>query len=182
MNAKSPDEKMVLQEEGSGDLDYILLSVIVIFYGLGIVMVFSASINEGLKLDDHVYFLKRQITWAVLSLGACILFIFIDYKVLERIKKVLVWGIIILLVVLLFPSLVRIGMVHPSRRWFKISSMGFQPSEFAKIVLIVYLSSILSRKAGRINDFYKGFLPPFLVISIISFLVFACPACPAVPR
>lgn len=175
MNLQNPDKKMILQEESTGDIDYILLSVIVIFYGLGIVMVFSASINEGLKLADRYYFLKRQIVWAVMSLSACILFIFIDYSILERIKKVLVWGIIILLVVLLFPSLVRIGIVHPSRRWFKISSMGFQPSEFAKIVLIIYLSSILSRKAGRINDFYRGFLPPFLVISVISFLVFLEP-------
>jgi cell division protein FtsW len=175
MNVQDPDKKMILQEESTGDIDYILLSVIVIFYGLGIVMVFSAGINEGLKMADRYYFLKRQIVWAVMSLSACILFIFIDYSILERIKKVLVWGIIILLVVLLFPSLVRIGIVHPSRRWFKISSMGFQPSEFAKIVLIIYLSSILSRKAGRINDFYRGFLPPFLVISVISFLVFVEP-------
>lgn len=175
MNVQDPDMKMILQEESAGDIDYILLSVIVIFYGLGIVMVFSASINEGLKLADQFYFLKRQIVWAALSLSVCVLFIFIDYSILEKIKKALVWGIIILLVVLLFPSLVRIGIVHPSRRWFRISSMGFQPSEFAKIVLIVYLSSILSRKAGRINDFYRGFLPPFLVISIISFLVFLEP-------
>ena len=175
MNVQYPDKKIILQEESTGDIDYILLSVIVIFYGIGIVMVFSASINEGLKLADKYYFLKRQIVWTVMSLSACILFIFIDYSILERIKKVLVWGIIILLVVLLFPSLVRIGIVHPSRRWFKISSMGFQPSEFAKIVLIIYLSSILSRKAGRINDFYRGFLPPFLVISVISFLVFVEP-------
>ena len=175
MNVQDPDKKMILQEESTGDIDYILLSVIVIFYGLGIVMVFSASINEGLKLADRYYFLKRQIVWAVMSLSACILFIFIDYSILERIKKVLVWGIVILLVVLLFPSLVRIGIVHPSRRWFKISSMGFQPSQFAKIVLIIYLSSILSRKAGRINDFYRGFLPPFLIISVISFLVFVEP-------
>ncbi len=175
MNVQDPDKKMILHEESTGDIDYILLSVIVIFYGLGIVMVFSAGINEGLKLADKYYFLKRQIVWAVMSLSACILFIFIDYSILERIKKVLVWGIVILLVVLLFPSLVRIGIVHPSRRWFKISSMGFQPSQFAKIVLIIYLSSILSRKAGRINDFYRGFLPPFLVISVISFLVFVEP-------
>jgi cell division protein FtsW len=76
---------------------------------------------------------------------------------------------------LLMPPLINIGIVHQSRRWFRIGTVGFQPSEFAKIVLITYLSSILSKKAERINDFYRGFLPPFLVVIVISFLVFIEP-------
>jgi cell division protein FtsW len=177
MFAKDVEEKkkIDLGRYNKSEVDFVLLSIIVIFYGIGIVMVFSASINEGLKMHDHVYFLKRQIMWAALSLFACILFIFIDYTVLEKIKKILVWGIIILLFLLIFPPLSRLGIIHPSRRWFRVFSMGFQPSEFAKIVLIVYLASILSRKSGKLNDFYRGFLPPFLVISVISFLVFLEP-------
>jgi cell division protein FtsW len=153
------------------DIDYVLLSIIVIFYGLGIVMVYSASINEGLKLGNPTYFLQRQITWAVMSLFACIIFIFIDYTVLARQRKLLVWGIVILLLTLLFPPFIKAGIVHPSRRWFRFSSIGFQPSEFAKIVLIVYLAAILSKKKERINDFYRGFLPPFLIVSAIAFLI-----------
>ena len=177
MSAKDIEEKKKIDmgRFNTGEVDFVLLSIIVIFYGLGIVMVFSASINEGLKMQDYLYFLKRQVVWAALSLSACLLFIFIDYTVLERIKKVLVWGIIILLLLLLFPPLSRIGVIHQSRRWFRVFSMGFQPSEFAKIVLIVYLASILSRKSGKLNDFYRGFLPPFLIIAVISFLVFLEP-------
>jgi len=153
------------------DIDYVLLSIVVIFYGLGIVMVYSASINEGIKLGNPTYFLQRQITWAVMSLFACIIFIFIDYTVLARQRKLLVWGIVILLLTLLFPPFIKAGIVHPSRRWFRFSSIGFQPSEFAKIVLIVYLAAILSKKKERINDFYRGFLPPFLIVSAIAFLI-----------
>jgi len=168
-------KKPFLQFERTGEIDYILLSIIIIFYGLGIVMVFSASINEGIKLNNHTYFLQKQIMWAILSLLTCIIFIFIDYSILEKHKKLLVWAIIILLTMLLLPPFIKTGIVHPSRRWFRFSNMGFQPSEFAKIVLIIYLSSILSKKGNKINDFYRGFLPPFLVISIISFLVFLEP-------
>jgi cell division protein FtsW len=138
-------------------------------------MVFSASINEGMKLDDPIYFLKRQVLWALISYVACALFIFIDYRVLERTIKPQVWVIIILLLLLFLPPLRDVGIVHPSRRWYRIFSAGFQPSEFAKIVLIVYLSSVLSKKGRRINDFYRGFLPPFLVILLISLLVFLEP-------
>ena len=177
MSAKIVEEQGKIETEryNKSEVDYVLLSVIVIFYGIGIVMVFSASINEGLKMQDYVYFLKRQIIWAALSLFACILFIFIDYRVLERIKKIMVCGIIFLLILLLFPPLSRLGIIHPSRRWFRFNSLGFQPSEFAKIVLIIYMASILSRKSEKLNDFYRGFLPPFLIISVISFLVFLEP-------
>ncbi len=165
----------MLTRESKGEIDYILLSVILVFYGLGIVMVFSASINEGIKFGEYFYFLKRQITWVAISFVTCIIFIFIDYSILERFTKLFIWLIILILSMLLIPSFIDMGIVHPSRRWFLIYSMGFQPSEFAKIVLILYLSSILSKKGERINDFYRGFLPPFLIISVISFLIFLEP-------
>jgi cell division protein FtsW len=86
-----------------------------------------------------------------------------------------VWGIIILLTLLLLPPLIETGLVHHSRRWFRFGAMGFQPSEFAKIVILVYLAAILTKKGEGINDFYRGFLPPFLVVSLVSFLVFLEP-------
>jgi len=156
-----------------GEIDYVLFAVVVIFYGLGIVMVFSAGM--GIKKDDAFYFLRKQLLWAVLSFTTFIIFTFMDYRIIEQRIKLFVWGIIALLVLLLLPTLISRGVVHPSRRWFRFSSVGFQPSEFAKIVLIIYLASILSKKGNKINDFYRGFLPPFLIVSVIAFLVFLEP-------
>lgn len=156
-------------------IDYVLLGVVIIFFGLGTVMVYSASVSEGLKFGDTVYFLKRQLVWVGLSYAACVAFIFIDHRIMERMVKLLVWGIIILLILLYFPPLRELGFVHPSRRWFRFGAAGFQPSEFAKIVLVLYLSSVLSKKGEMVNDFYRGFLPPFLIIAVISFLVFLEP-------
>ncbi len=174
-NIREKKKLSIFQLERAGEIDYVLLSIVIIFYGIGIVMVFSASINEGMKLNNYTYFLQRQIMWVLMSVISCIIFIFIDHTALARYKKLLVWGIIVLLLMLLLPPLIKAGIVHPSRRWFRFGGMGFQPSEFAKIVLIIYLASILSKKGGKINDFYRGFLPPFLVVSVISFLVFLEP-------
>lgn len=174
-NIREKKKLSIFQLERIGEIDYVLLSIVIIFYGIGIVMVFSASINEGMKLNNYTYFLQRQIMWVLMSVISCIIFIFIDHTALARYKKPLIWGIIILLLMLLLPPLIKAGIVHPSKRWFRFGGMGFQPSEFAKIVLIVYLASILSKKGGKINDFYRGFLPPFLVVSVISFLVFLEP-------
>jgi cell division protein FtsW len=159
----------------TAEIDYFLLGLIFLFFGLGVVMVYSASLNEGMRRGDQIYFLRRQLLWVVISYIACLIFLFTDYHWLERSVKVLVWGIIILLLLLFVPVLREGGVVHPSRRWYRIFSMGFQPSEFAKLVLIIYLSSVLSKKGEKINDFYRGFLPPFLIVSIISFLVFLEP-------
>ncbi|MFW6137575.1 MAG: putative lipid II flippase FtsW [Spirochaetota bacterium] len=161
--------------QNTGEIDYILLGVMLIFYGLGLVMVYSASIGEGIGFGDPAYFFKRQLIWTAVSYIAFVAFIFIDYTRVEKYMKLMVWGIILLLLVLLFPPLIKAGLVHYSRRWFRLLHMGFQPSEFAKIVLIFYLAFILSKKGDQINDFYRGFLPPFLIISVISFLVFLEP-------
>ena len=170
-NVREKKRISILGIEKAGEIDYVLFSIVIIFYGLGIVMVFSASINEGIKLDNSTYFLGKQIMWVIVSFVSCIIFMFMDLRILDRYKKTLVWGIVVLLIILLIPPLIKTGIVHPSRRWFRFGEVGFQPSEFAKAVLIFYLSSILTKKGGKLNDFYRGFLPPFLVVAAISFLV-----------
>jgi cell division protein FtsW len=162
-------------EVKKGEIDYILLSVIIILYGIGIIMVFSAGISEGIKYGEYLYFLKRQVVWLGISFLTLIFFIFVDSSSLEKVVKPLIWVIIFMLALLLVPKFVEMGFVHPSRRWFRFGDIGFQPSEFAKIILVLYLASIFSKKGERINDFYRGFLPPFLIISVISFLIFLEP-------
>jgi len=168
-------ENELFHRDKKGEIDYILLAVTVSFYCLGAIMVFSASVSKGLEMGDYTYFFKRQLIWAVISLFTCLGFIFIDNHILEKLVKPLVIITILLLGLLLVPYFVKSGLVHPARRWFRIGDIGFQPSEFAKITIILYLSSIFSRKGDKIRDFYRGFLPPFIVVSLISFLVFMEP-------
>jgi cell division protein FtsW len=172
---RDDNNKRLLGGERTGEFDYVLVSLLLIFYGFSLVMVFSSSLKEGIALKDPLFYLKRQVLWTVLSMVACTVFIFVDPRALERARKSLVWVIIIMLVLLLLPRSITGGLVHPSRRWFRLLSFGFQPSEFAKIVLVGYLSSILTRKGEKIQDFYRGFLPPFLVICTVSLLVFLQP-------
>jgi cell division protein FtsW len=175
MDSKRLDEAKRWTRVKGGEVDYVLAALVIAFYGIGLVMVFSSSLNEGIKMSDPLYFLKRQGVWTLFSLFAFLLFSFVDYRALVRARKALVWIIIILLVFLLFPRSLTEGIVHPSRRWYRLLSFGFQPSEFAKAVLIVYLAHILSKKGEQIRDFYRGFLPPFLVVCAVSLLVFLQP-------
>jgi cell division protein FtsW len=175
MDSKRLDEAKRWTRVKGGEVDYVLAALFIAFYGIGLVMVFSASLNEGIKMSDPLYFLKRQGVWTLFSLFAFLLFAFADYRALVRARKALIWIIIVMLAFLLFPRSLTGGIVHPSRRWYRLFSFGFQPSEFAKVVLIVYLAHILSKKGEQIRDFYRGFLPPFLVVCAVSLLVFLQP-------
>ena len=175
MDSKRLDEAKRWTRVKGGEVDYVLAALFIAFYGIGLVMVFSASLNEGIKMSDPLYFLKRQGVWTLFSLFAFLLFAFVDYRALVRARKALIWIIIVMLVFLLFPRPLTGGIVHPSRRWYRLFSFGLQPSEFAKVVLIVYLAHILSKKGEQIRDFYRGFLPPFLVVCAVSLLVFLQP-------
>ena len=175
MDSKRLDEAKRWTRVKGGEVDYVLAALFIAFYGIGLVMVFSASLNEGIKMSDPLYFLKRQGVWTLFSLFAFLLFAFVDYRALVRARKALIWIIIVMLAFLLFPRSLTGGIVHPSRRWYRLFSFGFQPSEFAKVVLIVYLAHILSKKGEQIRDFYRGFLPPFLVVCAVSLLVFLQP-------
>jgi len=63
--------------------------------------------------------------------------------------------------------------VGGGRRWISLGFMQFQPSEMAKITVIFYLSFVLANKQDFIKDFYKGILPPLVLVSFIAFLIFA---------
>lgn len=154
------------------EIDYLLFGVVVLLFGFGVIMVYSASVGIS---EDMGYFMKRQLLWAGLSFSVFLLCIFMDRSILQKGVKLFVWATLILLFLLLLPPLRDAGLVHGSRRWFRISGFGFQPSEFAKITLILYLSSIIAKKGEELADFYHGFLPPFVIVSLISFLVFLEP-------
>ena len=117
--------------------------------GFGIVMVYSAS-SAVAELRYHVppyYFVLRQIGWAVASFLVLMYFKRFDYRRLNTPT----WafsglGIVIALLVLVY------FVDSRSHRWFKIGGLGsFQPSEFAKPALILFLAYFISRRAQVIN-------------------------------
>jgi cell division protein FtsW len=172
MDVPEPGKRELRVQACSADLDYLLFAVVTALMGLGVILVFSAGIGVA---GDTTYFLRRQLLWSVLSFAAFLYCIFMDRTVLRQGVKLFVWGTVVLLAVLLLPPLVEAGLVHPSHRWFRLGGFGFQPSEVAKVALLLYLSAILAKKGEEIADFYRGVLPPFLIVSLVSFLVFLEP-------
>lgn len=126
-----------------------LIIIMFILMGLSIAMIASVSFPRGLKeYNNHYYFLIRQIIWLV---AGSILFIFtanFEYTKYKRIRKLLyLIGFLMLLAVL------GIGKnVNGATRWIAIGQFSIQPSEFAKLILILHLAGLIDlQKRKREN-------------------------------
>jgi cell division protein FtsW len=127
----------------------------------GIVMVYDASSAQALQsFNDKYFFLKEQIKWVVLGIGVAIGAYFFDYHRLKTLALPALVISIILLVAVFIPGLgVRAYGAH---RWINLGFTVLQPSELAKLSLIIYLSTWLTVKE-------RGRLPAFMLL--ISLLV-----------
>jgi len=133
-------------------------------------MVYSTSaIIAGDRFGDPYYFLKRQALYAAIGFVLMILMMFFPYEVLKR---------FCLPLLILFRSSLdcRIDPRYrvPGRRamrWLKIQSFSFQPSEFAKLGLIIFLAYLLAKKEEKIRSFSFGFLPPVVLSGLVIALV-----------
>lgn len=147
----------------------IVLPVIILTL-FGLIMVYSSSsIWSEYKFKDPYHFFKHQAIFVVI--GFIIMYVLskIDYKIYQKKAN---W---ILLICFLFLGLVLIpgiGVVrNGSRSWFGIGSFGIQPSEFAKIGLIIFVAKYLSSNVKEMSNFKKGPLPVLIVIFIFFALI-----------
>jgi cell division protein FtsW len=155
---------------GKGKFDYILLIVVLALVGFGIVMVYSTSaILAGDRFQDPYYFLKRQALYAGIGLVLMIVMMFFPYQVLRRFAYPLLIASILSLAAVLIPGIgVRAG---GSMRWLRFFSFTFQPSEFAKVGLVVFLAYFLTKKEEKIRSFSFGFLPTLLISGLVIALI-----------
>ncbi len=156
--------------KGKRRLDIILLFAALALAGIGVVMVYSTSaIIAGDRFGDPYYFLKRQALYAAIGFFLMALMIFFPY---ERLKR-MAYPILILSILLLIAVLIP-GIGHRAggaMRWLKIQSFSFQPSEFAKLGLVIFLAYLLAKKEEKIRSFSFGFLPPVLLSGLVIGLV-----------
>ncbi len=154
--------------------DVILFAAIYILLALGISFLFTASMEQSLKYYKNEYHIfLRQVIWAGIGTIFLLIFAFIDYHIVLKFSRLFIILSIIMLILVFIPGIgYRAG---GSQRWISIGFIRFQPSEFAKLSIILYLSYLFSRKKARLRDFFNDILPPLIVVLIISFLIILQP-------
>jgi cell division protein FtsW len=150
--------------------DLILFIATLALLSIGIVMVFSASsVTAYSELGDPYYYLKRQSLWGIIGIIAMIICMNIDYHVWARFSGLLMVLSLAALALVLVPG---VGVfVGGSRRWLGVGPIRVQPSEFAKLSLVIFLASYLSSSQERTENLWRGFLLPMMIIGACSLLV-----------
>jgi cell division protein FtsW len=153
---------------------YTLLSTIVVLNLVGLVMILSSSSVEALaNYGSSWLFFKRQLAWTILGLGGLIVTARIDYRGLRRLMTPLLMVSSGLLVLVLVPG---VGVaVNGSTRWLGTGSVRFQPSELAKLALLVYCADVLTRRAASVGDWRMVLRPVALMFCFFGGLVMLQP-------
>lgn len=154
--------------------DLVLLLMVVALTSFGIVMIYSASsVMAAKNFQDGAFFLKRQGIFALIGFTVAAVTMRIDYHVWQKLAVPLLFVSLILLVLVLIPGIG--GKVKGASRWIKLPGFNLQPSEFAKIAMIMYMAYSIAKKQDRIKLLSAGFLPYMVVLMVLLGLILKQP-------
>ncbi|MCP3941270.1 MAG: putative lipid II flippase FtsW [Desulfobacteraceae bacterium] len=141
---------------------------------IGIVMVYSAS--SSISMDDHnnlFYYMQKQALFFCISL--CVMFVTASfpYRLYKSFAYIILMTSIGLLIAVLFPALnTKAG---GACRWLSLGGITFQPAEFAKLAMILFMGYSLAKKQKMIDQFSIGFFPHALIFGIFAGLIIIQP-------
>jgi len=160
-----------LEQVSKDKIDYLMIILIVLLLGIGLSMLFSASYYHSEKIGKgplHIF--NKQLLFV--ALGA-VAMIFAARVPLAAIRKTIPLIVLGTMVFSLLPFAPGIGKeINGARRWVVILDYTFQPSELIKLAVVLYVASILEKKADRIDDPLNALLPPFIIVFIFSVIIF----------
>jgi rod shape determining protein RodA len=130
------------------EIDYILLVAVLLLVAVGFLVIYSATrANTSLNGGDPFYFVKKQGLWVLMGFAGFILLINIDYRALERFYQ----HIYMVNILSLGAVMVMGGISGGAQRWLSFGGMRLQPSEFAKLAIIITLAHLLARESEPID-------------------------------
>ena len=134
-----------------------------------VVMVYSASAVLAMERFQQPYwFLFKQVTWAVAGVFGLAVMMRLDYRNYRQ--PVVIWTALavttILLVAVLFSP-----PINGTHRWFALGGIGVQPSELAKLVVILFVAALLERRMERIDELSYSLVPIAVVVGVLGGLI-----------
>jgi len=153
---------------------WLLIGIVAVLNVIGLVMVLSASSVVALTSTGSAwYFFQRQLLWALLAVVAFVVVAHTAEETWRRLARPLLVGSTALLVVVLVPG---IGIyVSGSRRWLGIDAWRFQPSELAKLALLLFAADLITRREHELGDWRRVLRPIMCVLAAVAGLVYLEP-------
>jgi cell division protein FtsW len=151
-----------------------LLGVIVALNTLGLLMVVSASsVSAFDTYGSSWYVATRHLLWVAVGAAACVAILGIDYHRWRRWARPALVGSMALLALVLVPG---VGMeVNGATRWLGYGPLSLQPSEVAKLTLLLFAADLLARRAAWVDDLRRTLRPVATVFGVVALLVMLQP-------
>src|SRR3989338_1735278 len=152
-------------------VDGYLLSVVLTLLVIGLLVLSSAStVLSYQRYESNYYFFFRQIAFG--AIPGLIMMYFLskfDYHHWQKLAPLLILAGLVMLVAVLIPG---IGFkVGNARRWINFGAFLFQPAEFMKLAVILYLAAWYDKRQHHVHDLYYGFLPSLAIVGLIVGLI-----------
>ena len=142
--------------------DYNLLFLLIFLICFGLVMLYSASsYSASINFSNSAYYVKKQIIFYGIGTVVMIVMASIPYTFWKRWATIIYAVAIALCVVILIPGVGRSS--HGQSRWIQVGPIGFQPSEAAKIAVIIFLAMMFERTYSKMGDF-RTLIKLFLLV------------------
>jgi cell division protein FtsW len=150
--------------------DYWLLVAVLMLIFVGVMMVYSSSaILANERYHDSYYFLKKEVVFALVSIGVMLTLLRVDYHVYWKMVYPFMCVTLFLCILVAIPGIgVKAG---GARRWISIAGFTFQPSEMVKLSLILFMAYSLAKKREKMDKFMVGILPHAVVAGLMMGLI-----------
>lgn len=161
-----------LPRRGTPDFPLLFLTFSLVCFGLA--MVFSASSATSavdVNIRDPWYYVKRQGAAIIIGTVGMLFCMNIRYSILKK------WVVPLLFVTIVLLAAVIVVGEGPNgvKSWFDLGPLNFQPSELAKLSIVLYISALISKKGEKFRDFRTGLLPVLSVLGLIAALIMLQP-------
>ncbi len=151
-------------------IDPVMAALLFVMVVIGLGVLWTASWFRAEQLyGEPLRFFMRQGLWVVVGLAAMMIAMFTPLSFVRRLLPLLMLAAILLMVLTFIPGVSARYM--GARRWIVLFNVSFQPSELAKLVLILYLAHIFARREGNFNDPIHTLVPPAIVAILFAGIV-----------
>lgn len=155
-------------------LDYILIFTVMALVGFGLIMVYSTTgVVSQERMGDALYCAKRQSLSALLGLILMIIAAKMPVSLIKKLSPILLPACLIMLIFPLVPGIAdRAG---GASRWVKLGPIRFQPAEFVKVGVVVFMAGFFARHEMKVSSFFHGIIKPFGLVGVLAGLLLLQP-------
>ena len=158
---RKPRERILLDERGMLDMPFLVLTILLVL--IGVIMMFSASYASAYaKEGSSTYYFARQGLFALAGIGGMLFVSRLNYQMWRYLSRPIL--LVTMAIMLITPIFGLTG--GGATRWIRIGSIRFQPSEVAKLAVIMSYAQLIARYKDRMKTF-RGLIPFIMILGVM---------------